>query len=70
MSMSMSSTGLFSTSMVSRAGSIQVVRAHTISRQSHTSTSSFATTTTMNLVYVNWRSWLHTPIIKRRAWPG
>mgnify|MGYP000231554317 CR=1 FL=1 len=53
---------------VSRTGSMRVVIAQTTSFQSRMSMSS--STTTMNLVYMNWRRWLHTPIITRRAWPG
>lgn len=60
--------GVCSTSSVSRAGSMRVVMAQITSFQSRTSTS--ASTTTMNLVYMNWRKWLHTPIITRRAWPA
>jgi hypothetical protein len=42
---------------------MRVVMAQITSFQSRTSTSS--STTTMNLVYMNWRRWLHTPIITR-----
>ncbi len=60
--------GVFSTSRVSRTGSMRVVMAHTTSFQSRTSTSS--SVTTMNLVYMNWRRKLHRPNITRLAWPG
>jgi len=56
---------VFSISIVSRAGSMRVVMAQITSRQSRTFTSS--STTTMNLVYMNCRRWLQTPIITRLA---
>jgi len=60
--------GVFSTIIVSRAGSMRVLMAQMTSGQERTSMSS--STTTMNLVYRNCRKWLHTPIITRRAWPA
>ena len=60
--------GVCSTISVSRAGSQRVVMAQITSGQWRTSMSS--STTMMNLVYMNWRRWLQTPIITRRAWPG
>jgi hypothetical protein len=59
---------VLSTSVVSRTGSMRVVMAQITSFQSRMSTSS--STTTMNLVYMNWRRKLHTPNITRLAWPG
>ena len=60
--------GVFSTSTVSRAGSMRVVIAHITSFQSRAFTSSSQTIT--NLVYINCRRNDHTPIITRLAWPG
>ena len=60
--------GVFSTSTVSRAGSMRVVMAQITSFQSRTSTSSSVTMT--NLVYMNWRKKDQTPNITRLAWPG
>ena len=60
--------GVFSTSRVSRAGSMRVVMAQITSFQSRAFTSSSQTIT--NLVYMNWRRKDHTPIITRLAWPG
>ena len=52
-----SRSACWSTSVVSRTGSIRVVMAQTTSGQSRMSTSS--SVTTMNLVYMNWRRKLH-----------
>ena len=60
--------GVFSTSKVSRTGSMRVVIAQTTSFQSRGLMSS--STTTMNLVYMNWRRMLHRPNMTRLAWPA
>ena len=60
--------GVLSTRVVSRMGSTRVVMAQMTSFQSRIFTSS--STTTMNLVYMNWRKKLHTPNITRLAWPA
>ncbi|EWS59902.1 hypothetical protein Y695_04602 [Hydrogenophaga sp. T4] len=57
--------GVCSMVKLSRAGSMRVLMAQMTSSQLRTSMSS--STTTTNLVYMNWRRWLHTPIITRRA---
>ena len=57
--------GVFSISVVSRAGSIRVVMAQITSSQLRVFTSS--STTITNLVYMNWRRNDHTPIITRLA---
>ena len=60
--------GVFSTTVVSRPGSMRVVMAQITSFQSRTSTSSSVTMT--NLVYMNCRRKDQTPIMTRLAWPG
>ena len=60
--------GVFSSTVMSRAGSILVDMAHMTSFQSRALMS--ASTTMTHLVYMNWRRNDQTPIITRLAWPG
>ncbi len=60
--------GVFSMSVMSRAGSMRVESAQTTSRQSRASMSS--STTITHFVYKNWRRYDQTPIITLLARPG